>query len=701
MRKAIAVPLFIFIALALGVFWGQPLHAASIKDSESTTHGFDAAAYQVVNTYDYPGFKVIQLTLPVLSHYSYFLVSGGQALVVDPGRDIQTYLEIAAKNGLTIRGVFLTHSHADFVAGHTEMAKAAGCPIFSNASSGAEYPHQPVKEGSTIPIGEATLRIVETPGHTPDGLCGYVFGSRKPASPDAIFTGDTLFVGSVGRPDLMGGTISAAALASMLYDTWTQKLSKAGDGVVIFPAHGAGSLCGAHLSDQPYSTLGAEKKSNSYLQFKTRSDFIAAVLDGLPEAPQYFKHNAAMNRKGPDLINWETGLPEAVEPRAALQDSSQYQVIDLRDAAQYAAGHIPNAVNIGIRGRMETWVGIMVPWGSSLVLCGSKEETVEAGRRLHRVGYRAAAVSMESWKKANLPVVKSSMVAPRDLYAQMQKGQGPVVVDVRLPNEWMGIRIGMVVNLPLNHLTELTSKLDPSQPVLTVCNSAYRSSMAVGVLERQGFKHASSLAGGSEAWLAAGLPVYGAEVQPGKPAAAAPSPVRDVKLPERMGPSDLRRLIQDLPGTFDLIDIRPASQFADFSIQGSRNVDIADALKDPSFLTGAGPLIFVDRDGSLAMAVGGILSQKSQRVIKVLYGGLQSYWDETEKQTMMGQTQGGGSFTLGVPTEKSSTAGPLVPAGQPALPPPGPSQGVLPAQPATEQQTPPPSQPAKPKSAGC
>jgi hydroxyacylglutathione hydrolase len=349
---------------------------------------------------------------------------------------------------------------------------------------------------------------------------------------------------------------------------------------------------------------------------------------------------------------------------------------------------------------METWVGIMVPWGASLVLCGNREETLEAGRRLHRVGYRAAAVSMEGWKKANLPVVKNSMVAPRDLYAQMQKGQGPVVVDVRLPTEWMGVRIGMVVNLPLNHLSELASKLDPSQPVVTVCNSAYRSSMAVGVLEREGFRRVSSLAGGSEAWMAAGLPVYGAEVQPGKPASTASSPVRELKLPERVGPSDLRRLIQDLPGTFDLVDIRPATQFADFSIQGSRNVDIADALKDSSLLAGAGPLILVDRDGSLAMAVGGILSQKTQRVIKVLYGGLQAYWDETEKQTMMGQTQGGGPLGPGAPTEKGSTS-PVLPAGQPATVPSGPSQGVLPAQPAPEQQAPKPSQPAKPKSAGC
>ena len=233
---------------------------------------------------------------------------------------------------------------------------------------------------------------------------------------------------------------------------------------------------------------------------------------------------------------------------------------------------------------------------------------------------------MAAWEKAGLALTRNEMISPTALHAAMQRGDAPVVLDVRLPSEWMALRIGTVVNLPLNQLESLAAKLDPTQPVVAVCNSAYRSSMAVGILERKGFKQASSLAGGSQAWIEAGLPVFEASTS----GAAASGAKRVVNLPDRMSADALQRLMKDLPGTFDLVDIRPAEQFADYSLPGARNVDLTEVLSQPAFLTGAGPLILVDRDGSLAMAVGGILSQKTERPIKVLYGGLEAYWQETE-----------------------------------------------------------------------
>ncbi|NTV42359.1 MAG: MBL fold metallo-hydrolase, partial [Syntrophobacteraceae bacterium] len=325
-----------------------------IKDSESATHGDDAASHKVVDTYKFPGFKVIQFNLAVLSHYSYMLISENQAIVVDPGRDVFAYLDMAKKEGATIKGVFLTHSHADFVAGHAELAKMAGCPIFKIATGGAQFTYKALKEGDTLEVGNALMKFVETPGHTPDGLCGFVHSKSEPADVQVIFTGDTLFVGSVGRPDLLEGTMSAATLASMSFDTWTNKLSKVNDSAVILPAHGAGSLCGAHLSDSPSSTIGAEKASNHYLKYKNRAEYIAAVLEGLPEAPQYFKHNAAMNRKGPELVEWKAPLGPEATPDKALMDPSRVYVADIRDAVAYARGHIPNSVNIGVRGRFES-----------------------------------------------------------------------------------------------------------------------------------------------------------------------------------------------------------------------------------------------------------------------------------------------------------------------------------------------------------
>lgn len=654
------------LALSLMAFaMPRAIAAEGIKDSESASHAADSASYALVDTYAYGKFNVLQFNLAVLSHYSYLLCSSKECLVVDPGRDVFTYLDYAEKKGVTIKGVLLTHSHADFVAGHMELAKAAGCPIYASATGGQEFPHESLKDGTAISVGDVVVKTIETPGHTPDGMTACVFNDPNDPAPTVLFTGDTLFVGSVGRPDLMGGTISAAELASMGFDTWTNKLSKMPDATVFFPAHGAGSLCGAHLSDKPFSTIGEERTSNHYLQYKSRSDYIAAVLDGLPEAPQYFKHNAAMNKKGPELVDWKAPRPPERAPDTALTDAEKVYVVDIRDAAAYAAGHIPNSVNIGIRGRFETWTGIMVPWGFPLVLTGSADELKEAIYRLHRVGYNADVISSDAWTRAGLALSKNTPAKPRDLYQQMQDGTGPVIVDVRLPNEWMGLRVGNVVNLPLNHLSELSSKLDPKQPVVTVCNSAYRSSMGIGILERKGFQQVSSMEGGSEAWLKEGLPVLGNEKA--AQGAAASAPKRVVPLPERISAADLKRLVTDLPGTFDLVDIRPADQFTDYNLPGSRNVEIADIVANPAFLTGAGPLVIVDRDGSLAMAIAGILSQKTARPIKALYGGLEAYWAESELKPAVREVpiQRGGmapSPTVAPPVQPSAPAAPPSPA---------------------------------------
>ncbi len=593
----------------------------AIKDAESASHDADASQYQIVETYKFPGYELIQVNLPVLSHYSYLLVSDGKALVVDPGRDVQFYADLIKKNNLSVLGVFLTHSHADFVAGHTEMVRLYNCPIYQSAKSGARYKIEPVAEGSTLQLGRVFIRFWDTPGHVLDGTSATVGPAKD--SPELILTGDYLFVGGVGRPDLVAGTTSSA-LAGMLFDTWVEKVSKLPGSVKVFPAHGAGSLCGAHLKDLPFSTIGEERTSNPTLQHKDRSEFITAVLSELQEPPQYFGHDAAMNREGPPLVNWQEPLSTVV-PEAGLMDDSKFYVVDLRDAKAFASGHVPNSVNIALRGRFETWTGIMVPWGSNMVVCGADNEIKEAVHRLHRVGYTAKVLNFEEWTKADMQLFSNKLMSPRELYAQMRAKTSPMIVDVRLPNEWMGLRIGTVLNLPLNKLSELSSKLDTSQPVVAVCNSAYRSSMAIGILERKGFKDVTSLEGGSEAWIAAGLPVYGAE----NAGAAASTPMRKmVPLPERICARELKRLMMDLPGTFQIVDIRPAEMFADYSLPNSQNVDIAELISNPAFLVGTGPLIVVDRDGSYAMAVGGILSQKTQRPIKVLYEGLESYWME-------------------------------------------------------------------------
>jgi len=502
------------LALCLSLALGQAAFAAEIKDAESATHGSDSSTYKIVDTYSFPGFKVIQFTLPSLSVYSYLLVSDDEGFLVDPVRDVSFYLETAKKEGVKIKGVYLTHSHADFVAGHVEVKKALNVPIYQSHKSGAKYPFEAMDEKSILRIGRAAFKFLDTPGHTPDSQCVVVYSQDDLNNPKLLFTGDMLFVGSVGRPDLLEGTVPAAWLAEAGYDSWTNKLSKFSDNVMIFPAHGAGSLCGAHLGDDPKSTIGQEKSSNPYLKAKGKGEFVALVLQGLPEAPQYFQHNAKMNREGPPLVNWDAPMPAEVKPSSDLTHPEKYYLVDIRDAQAYAEDHIPNSVNIAVRGRFENWVGTMVPWGAKLVLACDKESLREAVHRLHRVGYEADTITLESWKAANLPIKKGNPISPQDLYNLMQKGGAPLVVDVRLPAEWMALRIGTVLNLPLSHLAELSSKLDPEQPVVVVCNSAYRSSMATGVLERKGIKNARNMEGGSKAWIEAGLPVYEGEKPP-------------------------------------------------------------------------------------------------------------------------------------------------------------------------------------------
>lgn len=620
--------------LAVLLVAAVPARAAGLPgDTEAAAHGDQAANVQLVKETEQKSadFVFRQYNLAVLSHYSYLIGSGGEALIVDPARDIRSYLKDARDLGLKITRVYLTHSHADFVAGHLELAKATGAEIIVNAATKAGFPHKPVEDGDAITFGQVRALIMTTPGHTPDGTCLALYQPASATNPTLVLTGDTLFIGSVGRPDLMGEGMSAAELAEMGYHSWHDKLSKLPDATRFFPAHGAGSLCGIHLSAKPVSTIGEQRMENPYLQHNDLPSYIMAVIDGLPDAPQYFKHNARINHDGPPLVDWKNTTPPALAAaEVAVRARKGTWLVDVRDPKPFAAGHPAGAINIGIRGRFESWTGTMIPWGEPFVLVGSDAEVEEAAFRLKRIGYDAPAGRLkggaDAWNQADLPVGSIEMVKPEELYRQIQDGTAPIIVDVRLPTEWMGLRIGNVLNIPLNKLFVEGRRLSKDMPVLTVCNSAYRSSMGAAVLQKLGFKSVLNLEGGSEAWIAGGLPTLSAAGS--GPGAAAPA-TRAVRLPERLAAAELKRMLMDLPGTFEMVDLRPPGQFADFSLPGSINADIAEVIANPAYLNGASPLIIVDRDGSLAMAVGGILSQRSQRPIKVLYGGLEAYWNDS------------------------------------------------------------------------
>ncbi|MEI6972467.1 MAG: rhodanese-like domain-containing protein, partial [bacterium] len=629
-----------------------------------------------------PDFVFRQYNLGVLSHYSYLVGSGGEAMIVDPARDISRYLKDTQELGLKITRVYLTHSHADFVAGHMELAKATGAEIIMNEAAKAGYPHKAVKDGDAITFGTVRAVIVTTPGHTPDGTCLYVYHPATAANPAFVFTGDTLFIGSVGRPDLMGEGMSAASLAEMGYHSWKDKLAKLPDDTRFFPAHGAGSLCGANLSDKPVSTIGEQRKGNVYLQHKDLPSYIMAVIDGLPDAPQYFKHNAKMNHDGPPLVDWVKTTPPALPPaEVAAQMQKGAWLVDLRDAAGFAGGHPADAINIGIRGRFETWTGIMIPWGEPVILTGSDADVREAAFRLKRIGYDAPdgylQGGLDAWKVTGLPVRTVKLVNPADLYKQMQATTAPVIVDVRLPSEWMGLRIGHVLNLPLNKLFVDGKRLSKEMPVLTVCNSAYRSSMGAAVLLKMGFNDVLNMEGGGEAWVDQGLPTLGSTAA-GAP--AAPVGVY-INLPDPIAPEELAKRQMDLPGTYEVVDIRPAWQFAEFNIPGSVNTPVEQVLNSPTMLADKRPLVLVCRDGSISATVAGALVQKVQRPVRFLTGGAKRYYDEILRPA--------GIVSTSTMLPQGKAALPAAPAVQPAVP------AAAPVTPA-----PAPAAPKK-KSAGC
>jgi rhodanese-related sulfurtransferase/glyoxylase-like metal-dependent hydrolase (beta-lactamase superfamily II) len=602
---------------------------AGIKDSESASHSDEAAKYIIEATYSGNGFKITQFKLGVLAHFSYIVESDGKALMVDPGRDIATYLEYAKRNNLEWVGTFLTHSHADFVAGHREMTHATGAPIYVSHLSGDLFPHIAVKDDEEIGFGKVSVRVLETPGHTPDGLCVLISSLQ---GEKYLLSGDTLFVGSVGRPDLMGGSYSAAELAGMIFDTWNNKLKKLDDSVVVLPAHGAGSLCGAKLGNSPSTTIGREKASNPYLKLaNNRSAFIAAVLTDLGEAPAYFKENAAMNKRGPELVDWNNPLRQKFEDAKFLVMKKDVYIIDVRDSSEYAAGHIPGSVNVMLRGRIETWVGTIVPFYAKVVLRGSETEVLEACRRLKRVGYDADYFDFG----ARFDDIATTMIEPEELNQKMKNANAPVVVDVRLAKEWREMRIGEVLNLPLNQLQNLAnSRLNPADEIVAVCNSAFRSSLAIGLLEKAGFRKVSSMNGGVEAWVEKGFPVVKVESEivseEISEASSGKIEFRDLGLPELMSAAELLAKQKDLPGTLEIIDVRPTDQYKSYNPLKAISVAIPELLESDKFLAGQVPLVVTDRDGTVALMVAAILSRRTRRPIKVLRGGIEEVWRETE-----------------------------------------------------------------------
>jgi len=449
-----------------------------------------------------------QFYLGCLSHASYLLGSGGIAAVVDPQRDVGIYLDDAERQGLHIEHVIETHLHADFVSGHQELAARTGAKIYLGARAGAKFPHVPVHDGDQIRFGDCGLRFLETPGHTPESVSIVVTDYAQSSQPYAVLTGDTLFIGDVGRPDLAPDR-TPQQLAAMLYDSLHQKLLALPDNVLVYPAHGAGSLCGRQMSAERSSTIGRQRLENFALQAKSKEEFVRLLTAELPERPGYFALDAEINRSGAAPLT-ELKEPEALaaETVRALQGGGAL-VLDTRPTGQFGGGHIPGAIHIALSGQFASWAGRLIGLDHRLVLVAEdREMMLEARTRLARVGIENVAGYLEegmaAWFRAGFAAEQVPQVSVQDVHREIEHLQ---VVDVRQPGEWQQGHIAGAVLKPLPQLTRQLGDLDRARPVAVHCKSGYRSSIGSSLLKREGFAEVMNMIGGFDAWKACELPV--------------------------------------------------------------------------------------------------------------------------------------------------------------------------------------------------
>ena len=445
-----------------------------------------------------------QFYLSCLAHASYFLSSDGEAAVIDPQRDVQQYLDEAERTDSRIRYVIETHLHADFVSGHRELAERTGAEIVFGAAANAELQHRAVHDGEELRVGEIVLRAMETPGHTPESVSWLAQGDD---GVQRVFTGDTLFIGDVGRPDLAGGRgFTPQQMAGMLYDSLHGKLLTLSDDVEVWPAHGAGSACGKNISRERSSTIGMQRRTNYALQAMPRETFIDMMTADLPPAPRYFPMDAEINRRGARPLS-EVTAPALNADQVQERIERGAMVLDVRDAFAFGTAHIRGAINIGLRGQYASWAGTLVTKDDELVIVAAgREEAEEAIMRLARVGLENVAGWLDGGIAAWCASGREAETLPQiDVAELLTRLPELNVVDVRRRGEYGGGHVPNALNVPLDELPQHVAEIDPSKPTAVICGGGYRSSAAASILRRHAFRAPLfNVIGGTGAWVAAG-----------------------------------------------------------------------------------------------------------------------------------------------------------------------------------------------------
>lgn len=455
--------------------------------------------------------QVERFYLGCLAHASYMIGSRGVAAVIDPQRDVDIYLEAAASRKLKIEYIIETHLHADFVSGHRELADRTGAHIYLGAGSGAEFPHVAVTDGDEVQFGDCCLRFLQTPGHTPESISILMNDRGDSDRPASVFTGDTLFVGDVGRPDL-SPTHTPQQLAAMLYRSIHEKLLTLPDDTEIFPAHGAGSLCGRQMGSEASSTIGKQRVSNYALLARTPEEFIHLLTDNLPARPEYFARDADLNRRGAAPLSELPPLAALTAPEVLRLQKEGAIVVDTRPAIQFAVAHVPGSVHIALTGQYASWAARILGLDTPLIIAGEDPEHVrESQMRLARVGienligYLADGVA--GWIQNGFELDFIPQITVHEFVElRNQEPERIAVLDVREPGELAGGVIENSVRIPLGKLSSRLTELDREKLLVVHCKGGYRSSVATSILRRAGFREIANLTGGFDAWKTAGFP---------------------------------------------------------------------------------------------------------------------------------------------------------------------------------------------------
>ena len=444
-----------------------------------------------------------QLYTGCLSEAAYYIESEGEAAIIDPLRDIEEYLVLAKGRKASIKYVFETHFHADFVSGHLDLAQASGAPIVYGPETETSFPIYRAKDGEIFKLGSLTIEVLHTPGHTIESSC-YLLREAN-GNPYAIFTGDTLFVGDVGRPDLSSGNLTQDELASMLYDSLQKKIAPLPDHIVIYPAHGAGSSCGKNIGPDTYSTLGEERKNNYALLAGSKEEFIKAVTDGLNTPPNYFAVNARINKEGYESLDevMENGLkPLSLEAFKEIIKDDNTICLDTRLSTEFADGFVPGSISIGLDGRFAEWAGSLLPFDKPFVLVTEPGKEKESVVRLARVGFAQMSGYLkggfETWKNSGEPIDLIVNIDADEFAMDLPFDPKLKVVDVRRETEFADGHVAGAVNVPLETLTDpgMMADFDDSDNIYVHCAGGYRSVIASSLFKRQGIHNLHNIAGG-------------------------------------------------------------------------------------------------------------------------------------------------------------------------------------------------------------